>query len=88
MALGRSASDGFRRLDVTGVTVSGAAPDIQSLAFRPILRPYTLFASMRITDAAGNVFDLNLTWQAQPKLADSAEMGTLLGATPGDRPVS
>ena len=87
MALAQSASDGFRRLDVTVLSITGASPQVNSLALLPILRPYTLFAVARITDAAGNVFDLNIVWQAQPRMPDNELIGERVGSgeSPGLR---
>ena len=86
MALGRTASDGFRRLDAITTVVSGGTPDETSLAFLPILRPYTLYAVLRITTTTATTMDVSITWQAQPKLADAQEVGAIVGGTPGDKP--
>jgi hypothetical protein len=67
MPLGIAITDGTRKLSVIGRVVVGAAPSFTSLSFRPVLKPYTSQAILRILDNAGNVFDCELEWTALPK---------------------
>ena len=76
---------GRTRLDILSQLISGVQPDLQSVAIIPIIRPYTLFFSLRIVDSGGSVFDLQGTWQAQPQFGESADLGELIGLKPDER---
>ena len=75
MALGRSVTDGFRKLTVEARVISGGDPDVQSMMIRPILRPFSVFAVARIVGAGGEVYDLEILWQATPRMAENADQG-------------
>ena len=79
MALAVEASDGARKLTIEARTIAGADIDLTDLQIRPILRQYTIFAILRLTTAAGDTTDLEITWQAVPKLPDTQNIGTVVG---------
>ncbi len=80
MALARAVTDGFRKLTIEATVLSGAAPDLQSLAIRPILKPYTVQAILRVTDASGAVVDYTIQWQATPRFNDLEGQGAAIGS--------
>lgn len=75
MALARAVTDGFRKLTIEARVSSGGNPDIQSLMIRPILRPFSVFAVARVVGAGGEVYDLEILWQATPRIAENADQG-------------
>jgi len=79
MALGRSVTDGFRKLTVEARVISGGNPDVQSMIIRPILRPFSVFAVARIVGSGGEVYDLELLWQATPRLPENVDLGPTVG---------
>jgi len=79
MALGVEAADGNRKLTVESRTLAGADLDLQAVQIQPILRPYTIFAVVRVATAAGDVADLSITWQATPRLSEANDVGSPIG---------
>jgi len=82
MALGVETSDGLRKITLTTRAVSGAPLDLTAIQIQPILRPYTVFAQIRGETAAGDVFEMDLTWQAVPKTPETADIGPRMGLMP------
>ena len=75
MALARAVTDGFRKLTIEVRVISGGNPDVQSLMIRPILRPFSVFSVARIVGVGGEVYDLEILWQATPRIAENADQG-------------
>jgi len=79
MALGAEVAEGTRKLTIRGRVVSGAIPDLVSVAFRPLFRPYSVNALLRVTVTGAGTFDLDMTWQALPRLDVGEVDGSVIG---------
>lgn len=79
MSQGAEVTDGRQKLTATYVSLSGTPPDLTSLKTEPILRPYTVRAVLRVEASAAFTGDLELVWQAIPRLPETQNLGPVVG---------